>query len=230
MNKQIRNLAAFLVITSLLIVGCSDDDNDNPSTPSLQKVNVKVVHASPDAPGVDILVDDQVAGQNLTFPNNTGYLAIEEGTRNVKVNVSGTSTTVIEANLPLEGNENYSVFATDVVANLTPLVIVDDLTPPASGNAHAKFIHLSPDAPAVDITLTDGTVVFGNIAFQEYTEFTPLPAGSYDLQVRVSGTATVVLDLAGVNLMDGTIYTVFAKGLVSGSNNQALGAEIIVNN
>jgi hypothetical protein len=230
MKKQIRNLAAFLAMSSLLIVGCSDDDDDNPSTPSLQKANVKVVHASPDAPGVDLLVDDQVAGQNLTFPNNTGYLAVDEGTRNVKVNVSGTSTTVIEADLPLDGNANYSVFATDVVANLTPLVIVDDLTPPASGNAHARFIHLSPDAPAVDITLTDGTVVFGNIDFQEYTEFAPLPAGSYDLQVRLAGTDTVVLSLPGIGLMDGTIYTVFAKGLVTGTDSQALGAEIIVNN
>lgn len=48
-----------------------------------------------------------MAASNLTFPNNTGYLAVDEGTRNVKVNVAGTSTTVIEADLPIEGNKNY---------------------------------------------------------------------------------------------------------------------------
>lgn len=229
MKNHIKKLAVLLLSTSLLLVGCSDDD-DNPSTPQAQSANVKVVHASPDAPGVDLLVDDNVAGSNLTFPNNTGYLQVEEGTRNIKVNVSGTSTTVIEADLPIEGDKNYSVFAVDAVANISPLVIEDDLTSPASGNAHVRFIHLSPDAPAVDITTTDGSVVFGNYAFKQYSAFTPLPAASYDLQVRLAGTDTVVLELSGIAVSDGNIYTVFAKGFVTGTGSQTLGAEIILNN
>lgn len=43
----------------------------------------------------------------------------------------------------------------------------DDLTDPAPGLAHVKFIHLSPDAPEVDITLTDGTPVFEDFSFKE---------------------------------------------------------------
>jgi hypothetical protein len=190
---------------------------------------VKVVHASPDAPGVDLLVDNTVAGTNLTFPNNTGYLTVPSGTRNVKVNVTGTMTTVIEANVPFMQARNYSVFAINSVANIEPLLIEDDLTAPAQGKAHVRFIHLSPDAPAVDITLTDGTVVFGNRAFKDFTAFTPLDAGTYDLQVRVAGTSTVALDLPGITVESGKIYTVFARGFLSGSGTQALGAQIIVN-
>lgn len=228
MKNKVYKLAAILFVSALLFVGCSDDD-DNPTTPVAQNANVKVVHASPDAPGVDLLVDDQVAGSNLTYPNNTGYLEVPEGTRNIKVNVTGTSTTVIQADLPILGDKNYSVFAVDAVANLSPIVIEDDLSAPAAGNSHVRFIHLSPDAPAVDITLTDGTVVFGNYDFKEYSDFTPLPAASYDLQVRLAGTSTVVLELPGIAVMDGNIYTVFAKGFVGGTGAQALGAEIIVN-
>jgi hypothetical protein len=123
----------------------------------------------------------------------------------------------------------YSIFASGAVANLAPLVLGDDLTAPTAGNAHVRFVHLSPDAPAVDITLTNGTIVFGNIAFREHTAFTPLPSGTYDLQVRVAGTNNVVLNLPGVALNSGKIYTVFAKGFVAGTSTQALGAEIIVN-
>ncbi len=217
-----------LVLSSFLVVSCSEDDNNN-TAPVLEKANVKVVHASPDAPGVDLLVDNAVAGSNLNFPNNTGYLPVDEGKRNIKVNVTGTSTTVIEADLTLMGMTNYSVFAVDQVANLSPLVIIDDLTTPAMGTAHVRFIHLSPDAPAVDITTTDGTVVFGNYEFKDYSDFTPLPAGSYNLQVRLAGTETVVLELNGIAVADGSIYTVFAKGFVTGSGVQALGAEIIIN-
>jgi hypothetical protein len=189
-----------------------------------------VIHASPDAPGVDLLVDDAVAGTNLTFPNNTGYLAVIAGTRNIKVNVTGTSSTVIEADLDFTKDMNYSIFAVDSVVTIGALVLEDDLSAPASGSAHVRFIHLSPNAPAVDITTTSGAIVFGDKSFKEFTDFTPLAAGSYDLQVRVQGTDTVVLELPGIALEDGKIYTVFAKGFVGGSEDQALGAEIIVNN
>lgn len=218
----------FMVVFGVTVfAACSDDENT--VAPVQETALVKVIHASPDAPGVDLLVDNMVAGTNLTFPNNTGYLSVNSGTRNVKVNVTGTSTTVIEANLPIMTNKNYSVFAVNAVANLEPIVLEDDLSTPASGKAHVRFIHLSPDAPAVDITLTDGTVVFGDYIFKEASAFTPLDAGTYNLQVRLAGTSSVVLDLPNISLSAGKIYTVFAKGFVAGTGAQALGAQIIVN-
>ena len=227
-----KNLILALTISALsfTFIGCDDEETPVAPTPTPSNSLVKVVHASPDAPGVDLLVDNAVAGTNLTFPNNTGYLTVPSGTRNVKVNVTGTMTTVIEANVPFMQDRNYSVFAVNSVANIEPLLIEDDLTAPVSGKAHVRFIHLSPDAPAVDITLTDGTVVFGNRAFKDFTAFTPLDAGTYDLQVRVAGTTTVALDLPGITVESGKIYTVFAKGFLSGSGTQALGAQIILNN
>lgn len=217
-----------LMIGALTTVGCSNDDNSmNPT----ESASVLVVHASPDAPAVDLLVDNTVVNtQPLTYPDNTGYLSVPAGNRNIKVNASGTSTTVINADLNLEADMAYTVFATDVLNDITPLVLQDNLATPATGKAHVRFVHLSPDAPPVDITLTDGTVVFGNKAFREYTSFTPLDAGTYNLQVRLAGTSTVVLNLPGIQLTAGKIFTVFAKGLVSGSGDQALGAQIIMNN
>ena len=191
--------------------------------------NAMVIHTSPDAPGVDLLVDDAVAGTNLEFPNNTGYLALTAGMRNIKVNVTGTASTVIEADLTFEKDKSYSIFAVDSVTNIGAIVLEDNLAAPMSGNAHVRFIHLSPNAPAVDITTTAGTIVFGNKSFKEFTDFTPLAAGSYDLEVRLQGTPTAVLELPGIALEDGKIYTVFAKGFVGGNGAQALGAEIIVN-
>lgn len=225
--KASKIFSIIAIFAALAIAGCSDDDNGTTPQPT-SKAMVKVVHASPDAPGVDLLVDNAVAGTNLTYPKGTGYLEVEAGTRNIKVNVTGTSTTVIEANLDLVKDKAYSVFAINTVANLSPLVLEDNLATPANGKAHVRFIHLSPNAPSVDITLTDGTVVFGNVEFSEYVDFTPLDAATYNLQVRVHNTDTVVLELPGIQLMNQKIYTIFAKGLVGGSGLQALGAEIIM--
>lgn len=228
MFKNAILFLAIILFAAFNFTACSDDD---PVTPNpVPTAKVMVIHASPDAPGVDLLVDNAVAGTNLTFPNNTGYLEVKAGTRNVKVNVTGTQTTVIGADLNIMANTAYSAFAVNTVANLEPIILVDNLASPASGKAHVRFIHLSPDAPAVDITLSNGTVVFGNVAFKGSVDFTPLDAGTYPLQVRVAGTSTVALDLGNITLQAGKIYTVFARGLLSGTGAQALGAAIIVNN
>lgn len=221
-----------VVLTAVAALGlssCSDDSNSNPLAPA-SNASVMVVHASPNAPAVDLLVDNASAGTGLAFPNNTGYLTVPSGSRNVKVNVAGTGTTVIEANLSLTRGAHYTVFACDSVSKIGPLVLTDDLTTPATGKAHVRFVHLSPDAPAVDVAVQGGPVLFPNTAFKASSAFTPVDAGSYDLEVRLAGTGTVVLPLPGINLQAGRIYTVFAKGFAGGASAQALGAQIIANN
>jgi len=132
--------------------------------------------------------------------------------------------------MSFEENKDYSLFAANTLSAIEAVLTEDNLATPASGNAHVRFVHLSPDAPAVDVAVDGGSVVFPNFAFKELSVFTPLPAGSYDLEVRLAGTTTVALDLDPITLDAGKIYTVFAKGSVAGSGATALGAEIIVNN
>lgn len=193
--------------------------------------NIMVTHASPDGPGVDLLVDNsKINTAALTYPFNTGYVSVSSGTRNIKVNVAGTATTVINADLAFAKDQNYSIFAVDSVSKISAVVLTDDLSTPAAGKAHIRFVHLSPNAPAVDVALVGGAVVFPNNSFKGYTAFTPLDAATYNLEVRVAGTMNVALTLPPITLVAGKIYTVFAKGFLGGTGAQALGAEIIANN
>lgn len=222
-NRMLAFAPAILLMAATLFSSCSKDED-------LAQANVLVIHASPDAPGVDLLVDDVKQNTSaLTYPQNTGYLKVNAGSRNLKVNVAGTTTTVINANVTLEQDKSYSVFAIDSVKKISAVVVADDLSTPAAGKAHVRFIHLSPNAPAVDIAVDGGAVVFPNTSFKVGTAFTPLDAGTYDLEVRVAGTQTVALDLDPLTLEAGKIYTVFAKGFLTADGVQALGAEIIVN-
>jgi len=225
MNNKISILISAILVAGMMVFSSCDKDDDK------TYANLLVAHASPDGPGVDLLInDDKQNSAALTYPNNTGYLEVETGTRNIKVNVAGTSTTVINADLTFEKDKNYSVFAVDSVSSISAIVLVDDLTTPAAGKAHVRFVHLSPNAPAVDVAVaSSGAVVFGDVVFKEATAFTPLDAGTYLLDVRVAGTGTVALVLPAITLQAGKIYTVFAKGFLNGTGIQALGAEIIVN-
>ena len=189
-----------------------------------------VVHAVPDAPPVDAFLGWRPLQRGLEFPDNSRYRWFFAGDRRVTVNVAGTSTTVIDETVPFQGWTNYSVFAIDSVASIEPLVVTDDLTRPAPGFAHVRFAHLSPNAPAVDVGLAGGGAgVFEDYSFRQVSDFMPLNAGTYDLEVRLAGEPDVVLPLPGIQLQDGVIYTVFARGFVGGTGDQALNASIIVN-
>ena len=222
-------MAAFLVIGATLFTSCKDDDEEEVIPAGSGKV--MIIHASPDAPDVDLLLDNtQLNSVPVSFLDNTAYLTAASGTRTLKINVAGTTTTALTANLSVSSGKSYSVFAVDSVASLSGLVFEDNLSTPASGKAHIRFIHLSPNAPAVDVALDGGAVVFGDYEFKEGSAFTPLDAGTYDLEVRVAGTSTVALDLDPITLTAGKIYTVYAKGFLGGAGDQELGAQIIQNN
>lgn len=228
MTKNFFKLTtAIFAITIISFTACTKSDE----TPTFY-TNLSVTHASPDAPAVDLFIDNSKVNANpLSFSSTTGYLKnLVAGKKNIKVNVAGTTTNVINADITFDGNKSYSLFAIDSVSKLSTLLTVDDLTTPAAGKAHVRFIHLSPDAPAVDIAVVGGPVVFPNSSFKQASAFTPLGAGTYNLEVRVAGTSTVALTLPPITLADGKIYTVFAKGFLVGTGAQALGAEIIVNN
>ena len=217
-----------VVIVSSVLLACEKDDD--------AKTKVMVIHASPNAPNVDVRVNNAIAFSNLPFPENTAYTSINAGSTNIKVSPTGTTTYVIDATTTLAENKNYSVFAIDSVSKIKLAAVEDNLAAPAAGKAHVRFFHFSPNAPAVDIAVTGGPVLFANRTFNDQSTnnaviaFTPVNAGTYNLEVRPAGSTTVVLALPNITLEAGKIYTVFAKGLLGEGGTKALGAKIIVNN
>lgn len=189
---------------------------------------VRVWHASPDAPAVDVYVNGKAAFTALAFPDATDYAELPAGSYDIQVypsSANGTGSPVIDVKgLKVEAKP-YTVMAIGKLADIAPLVLEDNLAKPAAGFAHVRFVHASPDAPAVDITTTDGTKVFPNVAFGKASDWTPLTAASYDLQARAAGTDTVALEIPGVKLDDGAILTVAATGLLEGQ--PALAATVV---
>ncbi|MBN2028535.1 MAG: DUF4397 domain-containing protein, partial [Actinobacteria bacterium] len=179
---------------------------------------VRVAHASPDAPAVDIWVNDVVAISNLAFADVTDYLLLPAGDYNFKVTQTGTTTPVfIDVDVTLDKNTAYTVAAANVAASIEPLVFVDDNSEPGPGMARVNFIHLSPDAPNVDVRVQGGPLLFSNIAFKQASNYLEVPAGIYTLDVTAVGNpGTVYLTVPNVNLTSGTVFTAFAEGLAAG--------------
>lgn len=211
-------MAAALAAVSLMSTAAAQDE-----------ARIRVLHASPDAPAVDVFLNGDKAVSDLAFDDITDYVDVPAGDYNVQVFPApsdGTGTPVIDADVTLNANTDYTVAAVGLLASIEPLVLVDDNSAPAAGEAKLRFVHASPDAPAVDIYAEGAGVVVANASFKDASDYLNLPAATYNLEVRAAGTETVALDLPGVTLEEGRVYTAFAVGLLEGE--PALDAKLTV--
>jgi hypothetical protein len=184
------------------------------------KSRLRVVHASPDAPAVDVCANGAVAFANVSFPGATAYAGVPAATYSVRVVPTGAgcdSAGVINAQLPLAANTDTTVVAVNTLSEIEPLVLSDDNRAPATGKSKVRFVHASPNAPTVDITLPDGTTLFNDVSFKQNGGYIEVPYGTYTLQVRDATGTSVVLSVGPLTLDSGKVYTVFAVGLAGGS-------------
>jgi len=212
--KPFRSLTLAVLAATTLTIACGDDDNTGPAAATAK---VRVVHASPDAPNVDVRVDHAVALTNVPYLGVSDYLSVPAGTRNFKVNAAGTATTVIDANATLAQGQDYTVIASGLVSDIAPIVLTDDNTAPAAGNVRVRAIHGAPSAPAVDIYVTapgadlaTATPVLTNVEFGQVADYLEAPAGTYQVRITPTGTKTVAIDSGALTLTSGQVRTAIA--------------------
>lgn len=179
---------------------------------------VRILHASPDAPAVDIYVNNNLVARDVTYQEFTQYIPLAGGLYNIKVYPRGTTTNpVIDTNVNIPPRSIFTIAATGMLANIDLTLVPEPPINKLPGEVYIRFVHLSPNAPNVDITLPNGTKLFTDIEYKEIPSYIRVAPGTYELQARLTGTDTVVLRVPNVNLRLGNIYTVYAVGLVNGT-------------
>lgn len=177
---------------------------------------VRVLHASPDAPAVDVYVNGQKVLENVSYKQQSDYLEVPEGQYKIDIYPAGnTNQPVLSQNVGVEGGNMYTVAAAGKLNNLQLIAVMDN-NAVSNGKAKVRFWHLSPNAPAVDIAVKGGDVLFRNIPFGKATRYLTLPPTTVDLEVRVAGTNQTALEVPGVSVSPNQIYTAAALGLAGG--------------
>src|SRR5688572_33423569 len=137
--KSFLYLAAFV----FLLASCSLDDDGNATDP-IPVAYVSIYHASPNAPELDIYVDERPVNR-LEFTDYTGYLNFYTGNRHFKVNPFNATNALIDTTVNFVDGGFYSVFIVINLSKLESLTLRDSADSPAAGNAKVMFINLPRD-------------------------------------------------------------------------------------
>ena len=178
---------------------------------------LRVVHASPGAPAIEVHLDGQRLTTAPQFTEATPYVTVPAGSHRVQVFAAGTAAPdrpFFDTNVNLRDGQAYTVVAVDTVTRMEPVVLSDQLTASAADKAYVRLFHASPDAPAVaDVAVASGgPVVFRNLAFKAGTDYLAVDAGTYSFELRPAGTLQALATTPSLTLTGGQIYTVFAMG------------------
>src|SRR5215213_1746867 len=177
---------------------------------------VRLVHTAPDAPPVDVYLNDAEIAQNLEFGTATEYVAVPSGDgRGVRVTATGTPVeeAVIDTNLDFDPGQAYELLVTGGGDDLEATITGTDLRPLAQGQARLRIIHASPDADAFDVGVAgDEENLFEDVNFRDATDYIVLDAGDYMLEVRPGGDDMTVALQTDATLEEGVTYDLIALG------------------
>ena len=171
---------------------------------------VRVIHASPDGPSADVLLDSTEVFTDVAFDHVTDYAQVTPVTFTITLRSHSDSTTLLTQTVVLTESD-YTLAAAGTLTTLDLLELVDDNSAPAPGNVHGRLVHLSPGGPAVDVAIKDGDILFSDVGFKEASSYVEIPAGTYQLEVRLAGTF-IPLGATSLTVAPNNVYSVFAIG------------------
>ncbi len=224
--QTFKTSVILILIAFTLTLGSCLKDNDNASTPNTSALTV--IHLAPNTGNLDFFLDNQRADTPLVYTSFFRYFEIFSGNRVVELSRSGTNSFVAQNVAPLQPGKYYSLFIGEKSDSVKFNLFEDNLTAPATGKAKIRIGHFSPGAPNVDVALNN-TVVFTNQAYAKVSDFSQVDASdSYRLQIRPTGTTTAVIDTT-IKIEANKIYSILARGIVTGTGGKKLSAQVYVN-
>jgi len=194
---------ASVIIGVATVTGCDTDD---------ETASLRVIHASPDAPPVNVSVGNATPVTSLDYAESSGFASVAAGSRDITVEgiIPGGNADVISVpDFNLMNDGRYTVIAVNETAAIEAYVADESAASPAAGEVAISVVHASPVAGPVDVYVTAPGTDVSDISLQPNFTFDykdpavdagALPASKYDITVTAAGTKNVAYNISGVDL------------------------------
>ncbi len=185
------------------------------SKPTIEKSYIRFFHVFPSPLSVDVYVDKKLMASDILYEDFTEYLSIPCGEHTIIVTKNKNSTPLITKSVHLANNGIY----TSIIASKQKDAIGIDInfiedTKRAipSNNLLCRFAHYSNALSNIDITLSDGSSIFKNIAPCQVTNYIMLKQGTYTICIRDINTSRTLLNVENIRLKPSRFYSMYAIG------------------
>lgn len=253
MKNNLLTLLSVVALSTTFLASCGESE---PLATNVRKTNLRYWNMMPDANNVqslDILVDGNFVTNIRYGEEQTDYSQVFSGNRNIRVTVGGDRNRItIDTLVDFSNRQNqfFTFMVVDSARNNSPLLIRDNynLRPDTlTGRFQLRVLHLSPNAPGVNIGLvreTDTTYIIADTLtflknlsqaqintqarFRTFrlSETNPtLVETTLNLVIRAVGGT--IIPLSNVRVQEKSVYTVIARGFVGDTGAQAFQTRII---
>jgi hypothetical protein len=211
--------------------------------------SVLAVHASPDAPAVDILADASATAEvesialakNVSFPSACQIPAVPAGEYGLSVTAAGNPSVVaLQFDLAPKAGDELAAIVTGYLSGtpaIQPIALMSD-TRSVATEAKLRVTHASPGTGNVDIYLLPNgtnfnaastTPSFASVPFGADTGVLSIAPGVYDVYVTPAGNKGVVaIEVQNLTLAGGDVLDALARDPQSDGSEGALPKLLVV--
>jgi hypothetical protein len=213
MNKRLLMLAALTAgLLVSLFVGYGSIHAEAP------KGYLRVIHVSPNAPAVDIYLNNTALGKPFNFGDTTDFMSMPSGRYTVDLRPAGaaaSSQPIYTTDVYLAGGASVNLVALGTLGSggAQAFKVAAFLTNrmPTQGKARVEVIHAAPNLPTIDVLHKDKTVLTEIKFSKEGDSPLNLEPGPANITAAPTGkSGASVIDLSDAKLEADKIYTVIA--------------------
>ncbi|TKC05912.1 DUF4397 domain-containing protein [Pedobacter frigoris] len=227
----LKSLLAIAIILGMLMVVLIFDSCKKDPVTTVNTSYLSVTNTSPTLSTFNFYLNQSKANTGaLPFGGTIPYLQVNPGEYNAKLTTESNTESLLTKKIVLEKDKIYSLFVIDKADKLDYLQITDDIKVPGTDKALIRFINLSPDASALNLSVKDGAAIATDKAYKSAGTFLEVDAKLYTFEIKDKATSAVKAELKDIDLKKGGIYTVIARGLLNATDTErAFSGQVITN-
>ncbi|MFA9560278.1 DUF4397 domain-containing protein [Evansella sp. AB-rgal1] len=177
---------------------------------------VRVLHASTDAPHIDIYINKEHAFGEIGFKSITDYKTLKDGSYKIKIFPEGSDPNkekpIIKDKVKINNGEAFTLAVVQIDGNYELNTFQDNIIP-TKEISKMRFVNLSEDTSPLELQTDEWNIE--DVPFNNASEYQEVAPASQDLIIKTK-SEEVIYEIPNLQLMSGANYTVFALGLTKG--------------
>jgi hypothetical protein len=188
---------------------------------------VRFVHAVPGLAAVDLFAGDAKAFEGAAYKTTTAYREMPSASANFRLRLAGQDAAepLAEDSEAFATGRHHTVVAVPSRGSLLSQgagaelrFVADEFEAPAAGRARVRVVNASPDLDELDLYATGrAEPLLKGAKFGEATRYAEVEPAGAGVEVRRAGENITTLNVPGLKIEAGGLYTIFVVGGTKGA-------------